>query len=298
MILAYIDESGISYEVKNKFFKDGPYAIWSSVLVSETKYFHTERLFYELVKDLLGIKDWREIELHASEIWNRRGYFKRIPQKKIVVYFEELFQLLSKLKLNVVVGIQQKNIKRRSPRAQKKELENSVYAFLTCLEHKLSELNETAVLIADSAEEEQTQRIQELLYERTKWRYNPGARRSRRYKSKFRFETYSCFFLDQIHYTDSSTSFFVQLSDHVAYVLQRVLAYSYLKCFPKASIRPDINQVPLTPETFKFFSSCVSLGEYKVVLQDVSMSELFRYVSSVKDEYLNKECMLSISQYK
>lgn len=269
MLLGYIDDSGINYKTKNNFFTDGPYIIWTAILISEKKYFHTERLYYDLAHKILGVKDWRNNELHATDIWQRQNNFKDLSENKARQYFEELFQLLKKLNIQVIIGIQQKNVKRHSKVAKKKEAEYAIYAFLSCLEHTLSSFNETAILISD--ETSHNKDMQNSLYERTKWRYNPGSRKKGRFMSKFFFENESCFLLDQIHYVQSSESLFVQLADNVSYVINRILTYSYLDCL-KAHNKPkaDITKVPITPATFKFFADCFYLANYDKKLKDVN----------------------------
>src|SRR6266851_6962031 len=73
MILGYIDESGINYSQDSKgyFYVDGPYAIWSCVLISEKRYFDLERAFQDLAKKYLG-NNIKKRELHATEIWKSR----------------------------------------------------------------------------------------------------------------------------------------------------------------------------------------------------------------------------------
>src|SRR5260221_6310004 len=109
MILAYIDESGTNFsQDSNGYFNvDGPYAIWTSVLISEKKYFDVERGFQDLAKKYIGTNANKN-ELHATKIWTNR---KNAPgqEEKVKQYFEELFQFTSKLHIPVVFGIQQKN---------------------------------------------------------------------------------------------------------------------------------------------------------------------------------------------
>lgn len=298
MLLGYIDESGINYRKNGLIFQDGPYAIWTSLLVSELKYFHAERLFCKVAAKHLGVKNWKLTELHAVDIWNRKKKFSSITKDQARDYFEEFFQLLTKLGLNVVAGFQQKNIRRRSAHAKHEELDFAAYVLLTLLEHKLASLDETAVLIADLADRRSSKRVQELLYERTSWRQSPEAKKPRSYKSKFYFENQSCFLLDQIHYTESHDSFFIQLVDHVSYVLKRVFDYSYLKQFHK-EIRTNPGDVPLSRDSFQFFSRNLTIGHFDKKVKDVLIlfpQDLIR--DTKNDEYLWSTAIGSLSEFK
>jgi len=74
MILVYTDESGINYELHNKFFRDGPFIIRGGMCIDDTKYFHLERMFIQLIEDYFGIDNWQKQEIHATNIWNREGF--------------------------------------------------------------------------------------------------------------------------------------------------------------------------------------------------------------------------------
>lgn len=261
MILVYIDESGINQGVNSvKFWDDGPYVIWSAILIPEEKYFHLERLFCSLARKYLKVKNWQKVELHATDIWGRRGHFSRISDDDIKNYFEELFQLLTKLDMKIVVSLQQKNSRLWGQGSKRREKEKSIYAFLHGLEYQLSTLNETGVLIADSPSQntEQFTDMARLLSDRVRWRNNPGARQIFKFRSKFSFETMSCFILDQVNYTDSKKSLFIQLEDSICFTLMRVFTYLYLKKKPRKNIIADSSKVPISVDTFNFFCTHVA----------------------------------------
>lgn len=302
MILTYIDESGINYLKENSFFKDGPYLLWSGILVPENKYFHTERMFYDLVSQFLGVKDWRKIELHAYNIWNQDGYFKNISKEKIKDYFEELFQLLSKLSLKVVFGVYQKNPRIWGEKSKEVENTKAMCSFLQCLEHVIGRMGETSILISDSPGRSLLKRtryndIKSLLYEKTKWRFNPGDKKAGGFKTKYNFESKYCFLLDQLHYVDSKESFFVQLSDHIGYVLNRVLTYSYLCCFPDEKLKADIDKVPITAGTFNFFSRNITVSHYDKKMRDIFILE-FDKMEVREGDYLNRDLIYSITPFQ
>ena len=143
MLLAYIDESGTNYKKINDYFKDGPYAMWSCILVNEKKYFDIERMFQDLAKKILPV-GLNIKELHASEIWENRNK-NNDYDKKIRRYFEELAQLTGKLHIPILIGIQQKNpnLNKNCYKKKKIELEKARYSLITLMEHKLADLNET-----------------------------------------------------------------------------------------------------------------------------------------------------------
>ena len=292
MLLVYIDESGVNQGLsRNDFYNDGPYIIWSGIFIPQEKYFHLERLFYDLAKNILGINDWQKKELHATDIWHRTGDFRNISEAKVKKYFEEVFQLLSKMGLRMCFALQQKNSRLTSRNSKGKEMTRSIYAFLHGLEYQLSSLNETGVLIADQSVRNNSEytEMEKLLLDRTKWR-NLGKNRMK-ILPKYRYETQSCFILDQVNYTDSKKSLFIQLDDHICFVLNRVFTYLYLKQFPKPG-RPaaDINKIPLSPNTFLFYfnQSRPLLVFWDESIKDVSMTH-------VDDSYTNNTDYLNIS---
>ena len=268
MLLAYVDESGINFQEPNGFFKDGPYAIWSAVLVPDSKYFHLERLFYSLASDVLGIKDWKAEELHGSELW--KSWVEGIRREEDVrLFFEEILQLAAKLNIRTVVGIHPKSPGLTSDADKVRELDRARYCFLHTLERTLSKMNETGVLISDKAGDERND-LADLVYERTRWRYNPGDSRTPRIVPKFKFEYQSCFLLDQLHYADSKTSLFIQFADQINFVLQRIHTHEYLRLFPDPG-RPkaDAAKVPVSPGTFNIFRKQVTAGYWLKEMKDV-----------------------------
>lgn len=279
MILVYIDESGINYKKTNGLFKDGPYLIWCGMLITEKKYFHLERLFCELAKDL-GIKDWRQVEAHATDIWACKKNFNHLSKKIVRKYFEELFQLLVKLDIQIVIGLHPKKAYPSHTRIQKDEKNQCRFALLHGLEYRLSQLSETGVIISDESDIE----IDDLLFERTQWRFNPGARKPRKQRSRYRFETQSCFLLDRVHFIDSKKSVFLQIVDQIAFVIQRVFTFSNLKCFPREDHTASKEMVPLSSETFAFASPNILMSSYSKEKNDIEFTEISEIL--IGSEYL------------
>lgn len=282
MLLAYIDESGINYrQSKNNYFNiDGPYAIWSCVLINEMKYFSLERGFQDLAKKYLG-KYIKTQELHATKIWDGR---KTVGQdKKVRRYFEELIQFTGKLHIPVLFGIQQKNPNfrkktKKNRREKTRELQKARYSLLSLLEYQLGEINETAILVSDL--ESKKEELKNLVFERTKWRYNPPKKKAfGLIRPKFVFEYQSNSILDQLHYVDSKESILMQFADHISFVLRKTFEHLYLLNFPKNDgSRPiaDRNRLPVTEDTFNaFVTFCgVKSAFYDEKNKDVNMGFL------------------------
>ncbi len=87
------------------------------------------------------------------------------------------------------------------------------------------------------------------------WRINPKAPVKTLITSRYKFESQSCFLLDDIHYVHSKHSIFLQIFDVVIYTIMRVFTYSYLSAKP-GIIEADIKKVPITIDTFQFFILC------------------------------------------
>ena len=281
MLLGYIDESGTSYEKKKKkWFVDGPYGIWSCVLISEQKYFHFERTFQDIARRFLPAT-LRKPELHACEIWNAR-HDNTVTDTKVRKYFEELMQFATKMHPTVLFGIQQKNIQLRASNSQKNQLEKAQYSLLSLLENVLAEMDQTAVLVAD--EEAGTETLRKLVSQRTKWRFNPPSATELGGRPKFLFEARSNFIVDQLHYVDSKESLLMQFSDHICFVLRKALEQLYLLNFnpipndPNDRPNPDKSHVPVTDGTFNYFvEACnVRFAYYSEKEKDVQLCSFAR----------------------
>lgn len=294
MLLAYVDETGINHQQQKGFFIDGPYAMWSAVLIPESKYFHLERLFYSLAQEVLGVKDWKKAELHGNVLWASRGESPG-REKDVRHFFEEVIQLAAKLKIRTVLGIHQKDPSGIAAPAKIEELRRAQNSFLHMLEHTLSTMSETAILIADQAGSDVT--LENLLYERTRWRYNPGDIDKPSTAPRFKYEYQSCFLLDQLHRVDSKTSLFIQFADLINFVLQRVHTYSFLDSYKKRG-RPlaDISKIPVTLDTFRIYRDQISVGYWHdddVCLVDFGITD-----PALDADYFPKDYLKGITSYR
>jgi len=270
VILTYVDESGINFQRNGNTFVDGPFIVWCGLLISEEKYFALERMFYDLVKKKLKVKNWETTELHGTDIWLRNGQFSNLSEKAVREYFGELVQLIGKLDIKIVVGVKKKSKGLTSTNSKNLEIKKAIYAFLHGLEHKISELNETTIVIAD----EGSTLLEELYFDRTKWRYNPGAKKSKIVKSKYFFESLSCFLLDQVHHVKSSKSLFIQVADNLTYVIRKVYEHAYYANNPAIGINADPLMVPVTPEDFCWLSRNIISATFSDKEKDVFFTKM------------------------
>ena len=269
MLLIYLDESGINYQKKDKFYVDGPYILWCGILVEESKYFHLERLYCELAKQI-GIKDREVVEAHGTDIWAQKGNFTSLSKSNASKYFAELFQLLQKLDIKIVVGLNRKRAYPHWNKEQKKEKSNARYALLHGLEYRLSQLNETGIIISDNGDNI----IDDLLFQRTRWRFNPGAKKKGLKKSAYEFESKSCFLLDRVHFMDSKKSFFLQIADQVTFVTNRVLTYCNLLYSPHPILKADKAKVPISAQVFAYCRTNILLAHFDESQNDVLFTDL------------------------
>lgn len=289
MLLVYIDESGISYEINSihkDYFEDGPYALWVGLLVDDRKYFHLERGYYEIAKKVLNIKGWGEDEpLHSTQLWANKKL-----RPKVKNYYEELIQFITKINLNIVVGIQQKNLLfKEKVEEQKKELDKAMFSFVHLVEHQLGFMNETGVLLADSTGEshknkngeleESQKRLRNLVSERTTWRYSPETKSKLAISPKYDFEYRSNFIVDRLQYVNSKDTPMIQLVDNLCFIFKRVFEYKYLLKYgygSKDMPKPNLDLLPITESTFNFFlvRCSVGLAFYDNSISDVNMSNL------------------------
>lgn len=208
MILIYTDESGINFQFKDNVFKDGPWLIYGGLLINEKKYFHLERLFLAIIDEYFGITDWSKLEIHATDMWNKKGHFGKFTQEKIFKFFEELIQILIKLEIEIPIGIQYKPF---TDNQKEKDLTmiKSINSFFHLIESHLSKNSETGIIISDQSGTNLEKNIFERIFkERVSWRSNPHIKIEPSIKLKYQYEARSCFILDNIHYVDSKTSNF------------------------------------------------------------------------------------------
>lgn len=275
MKLIYTDETGINYQSDSGYFKDGPFIIYCGVCIDDMKYFHLERLFLEIISEYFSIKDWRENEIHASDIWNGDGFFSNLDKNKAKIFFEEVIQLITKLNIEILVGISFKTFDAVNEKKQK-EMAYSIYSFFHLVENHLAKNNDTGIIIADvnsCKTSEGENMFKRLFLDRIQWRSNPKTSISQIIKSKFKYESLSCFMIDNIHYVDSKSSLFIQIADIVNYIIMRVFTYEYL--INKKDSSASLEKVPIPISSFKYFAgNIVNLAFFDTSSNDVSFLKL------------------------
>ncbi|EMJ87275.1 DUF3800 domain-containing protein [Leptospira meyeri] len=298
MILIYTDESGINFQFKENIFKDGPWLIHGGILINEKKYFHLERLFLEIIDEYFGITDWSKLEIHATEMWNKRGYFEKFPQNKIFNFFEELIQILIKLEIEIPIGIQYKPFT-IDEKEKNLIMIQSINSFFHLIERHLSKQSETGIIISDQKGTNTQKNIFESIFnERVSWRSNPNKKIEPSIKLKYKYEARSCFILDNIHYVDSKSSIFNQIADIVLYIIMRVLTYQDLRL--TNYLKPDLSKVPISSDTFTyFFQKSLSIATYQNSSKDIMFvrTESFENLLSIQStSILSDECYLELKQ--
>lgn len=298
MILIYTDESGINFQYKNNVFKDGPWLIYGGILINEKKYFHLERLFLAIIDEYFGITDWSKLEIHATEMWNRKGYFEKFPQEIIFKFFEELIQILVKLEIETPIGIEYKPFT-VDPIEKNLTMMKSINSFFHLIESHLAKNSETGIIISDQSGTDLEKNIFEKIFkERVSWRSNPNRKIEPSIRLKYQYEARSCFILDNIHYVDSKTSIFNQISDIVLFIIMRVFTYQDLRL--TKYLKPDLNKVPISSSTFTyFFLNSLSIATYQNLSHDIMFlrKESFEnLISSQTNSILSDECYLELKQ--
>ena len=308
MILVYSDDSGINYKLKDGFFLDGPFILRSGMCLSDNKYFHLERLFIDLIGNYFNIHDWFRQEVHGTSIWNREGYFSSFKEERIREFLEELFQLIAKLNIPFVFGMNKKTM--GATREQMRiEHARAIASFLSTLEHKLAEKNETGVIIADEVSRERTKKntdkkndrnyqtlLDILVNERVMWRLNSDINIEPIVKLRYKFETNSCFLLDQVHYVDSRSSIFIQLLDIITYCFNRAATYQYLVRNPTIKTA-DKNKVPISRDTFSFFSEMlVTIGNFDTTINDITFFSGRDFRFQTASEFLAASMMQALDK--
>jgi hypothetical protein len=291
MQLIYVDETGTGYErniTYPNYFTDGPFAIWVGIYVSENKFDQIERAFFELVAHYSEVSLNNSGECHAADI------MKHENKQQVRDYFGEVGQLIAKMGIPITVGIQQKNIlfaQEHKTSEKENELYKARHCFLHSVEHKLAELDQKGLLIADDElprmeelnrkqllkyKRAEFEKLQLLVNERQQWK--TGRSPISRIRPKYIFEYRTNFIIDQLHYVRSKDSLLVQLTDNIAYCIRRYLEYTYLTLFNAENRPTPIRELcPIDDETMNLMASRNSIlaAYYYEQLQDVMFTQIF-----------------------
>ncbi len=286
MILIYFDESGINYEAEDGLFKDGPFLIMGAMCVREDVYWNMERLFSRLIDNYFGIGEWLEHEIHATDIWFGKDLSKNLTDVKK----REFLQLCGKFGLPYIFVYNLKNTK-HDFKEKNLNMLRTAYCLLLNIEHKLAEMHQTGVLIADAcggSEKLQTKDIlsidmkakgltsaQALLkqfHEMTSWRTRERDTKGDldifTIKPKYPMEAMSAYLIDRVHFLPSNDSLFLQMCDILTFTIQRALVHDYLLIANKSRISPK--KIPFTESGLSMIRNTIHASYYDFEKNDVA----------------------------
>jgi len=261
MILIYLDESGINYKIKDRFYLDGPFLIMGAMFTSEDVYWNMERLFTELIDRYFGIEDWLQTEVHATDIWHGDTIFGKLSIDERRTFFDEFLQLCGKFNLPYVFSF---TLKYPNQTAEEKnsDMLRGAQCLLVGIEHRLAALHQTGVLICDSSSASEglktvdikdikiskqellpSQALLRIFYEMTSWR-SIKKLPSFTIQPKYVMEYMSAYLIDRVHFLSSSDSLFLQMCDIMTFIVQRLATHDYL--LVADNDRLDKDKVPIS----------------------------------------------------
>lgn len=218
--------------------------------INSVQYSELEKFFSIILNDLFGVRSRFEIEIHAGDIFYRRGLFENLTEAQVKTFFSELIQLLAKFDIRLLVGVacKLKLIPSNShcQNSQLKIVTSAVAGFLNLAERHLAHQSSAGLLIADSLKHQNNFHkpnaaiaplgkngvkidlvLQRLFYDMQKWRIDPFSIVPKAFATKYKFESMASMLLDNIHYTDSRYSPMTQLADCMLFLTSRYLNKLY-----------------------------------------------------------------------
>ena len=256
MYLIYTDETGKSFG-KNKLnlYSDGPFFIYGGLPINFNSYDLIENAFKDLCKEILGVNNIYEIEIHAGNIFKRNKNFEHLTEGQSFLFFNEILQLVSKFNLTLIAGIVYKDATIFGDISNNlnklKLMSSSIYAFFNILDNFLSYKNSKGIIIADELSESRYKDINFLKEEKNllgrEGRGEPKIdilmnriffEKLNRFseedfksilKFQYAFESKIYFILDNIHFVKSNLSPLTQLTDILLFLLNIYLEKYYLE---------------------------------------------------------------------
>jgi len=285
MILIYFDESGINYRAKDGLFNDGPFLIMGAMFVYEDVYWNMERLFCQLINNYFGIDEWLEHEIHATDIWAGKSLSKNLTDDKKREFFDEFLQLCGKFGFPYIFAYNLKSTK-DNQHDKNRNLLRTAYCLLSNIEHKLAEMHQTGVLIADACDGSEKLQTKDILnidmkdeglspaqallkefHEMTSWRTTKQGLAISTIKPKYRMEAMSVYLIDRVHFLPSNDSLFLQMCDILTFIIQRALVHDYLVVANKSRIIE--NKIPFTESGLCMIRQTIYASFYNFEKQDV-----------------------------
>lgn len=198
----YIDETGSV----GKGAAKQPYLTLAAVLTPEDQVQPLAQAMREVTLEHLG---WvpSDFELHGHQIWGGTGWWSEKQPPELIATFEEVINLLDRLKLTIVHS----SINKAELHAKYDGLADA-NAYLLALQFLLEKIDASGttkrIVIADEAKEHQLRAVK-MVAEMQEWGRGevPG-------------KTLTTV-IDSLHYVQSNASYGVQMADLVAFILQR-----------------------------------------------------------------------------
>jgi hypothetical protein len=234
--------------------------IYGGICINVQNYHLIEEAFKDLCKDILKIDNIYNKEIHAGNIFKRNKGFENLSENDVILYFDEVLQLLSKFNIPLIVGIAYKEAKIFGDLSiienKIKLLASAIYSFLTSADYFLSQENSRGLIIADEITEKRYKNIEYLKDLRNLYGKNGGIKidllmnriffeRLKRFnedeiepiiKLKYKFESKIYSILDNIHFVRSNLSPFTQLADTILFLLNIYFEYFFFKAINKLDI--------------------------------------------------------------
>ncbi|WP_457622290.1 DUF3800 domain-containing protein [Persephonella sp.] len=246
MYLIYTDETGKSFG-KNRygFYSDGMFFIYGGLAINFNNYDIIENAFKDLCKDILGVKNIYETEIHAGLIFKRKDQFEKLSKEQSFKFFDEILQLLTKLDINLVMGIAFKDATifgdTKNNLNRLKLVASAIYSFLNLADYFLSKKETKGIIITDEISEIRYRNLEFLkedknllgrsgkgdpkidiimhrIFFEKLHRFNE-ADFSPLLDLKYRFENKLFFILDNIHFVKSHLSPLTQLTDTLLFLI-------------------------------------------------------------------------------
>ncbi|WP_022846729.1 DUF3800 domain-containing protein [Desulfurobacterium sp. TC5-1] len=310
MFLVYTDESGKELKKNEEgFYRDGPCFLYGGLAVEVEKHHLIENAFKSMCKEILGINNIYETEIHTGDIFYGRKQFKDLDFEKKKDFFKEVLQLLAKFNVPLILGLVYKDT--NLFRSDLEKISSAIYAFFYALDSFLLQRGKYGLVIADELEKD-IKSIKELLNRNSLTGRKGGIKLSflirRVYfeklnrfgeysfepiiSLKYKFESQIYAVIDNIHYVNSSFSIFNQLSDIVLFLFNIALEFQETEGFfvDKGKLFEAI------AEDFLFFLSktksivtflCYRKKAFDVMFGDFYLSGFRAMMETLKKEQAN-----------
>lgn len=314
MFLIYTDESGKDLKKsKDGTYRDGPCFIYGGLAIKANKTHILEDAFKSLCKEILGVNNIYEDEIHTGDVFYGKRRFSSLNFDKKIEFFREILQLLLKFNVPLLAGVVYKDTTLFLSNLEKTA--SAIYAFFSVVDWFLLKQNSSGVIIADEIEKD-IKSIKELLNDNNLVGKRGGIKlsfllrriyyeRLMRFKEynfspiipiRYKFESQIYALTDNIHYVSSKLSTFNQLSDIFLFLLNLYFEKEeYEKILPEkeqlvSSIKEDFEQFLTTTGSALSFMAKIK-DDYDVIpkifseidyLSKKNLAEIFNFIKKVQ----------------